>query len=159
MRLFKNKNATIVTSSYIYWMFYIVAVGVALIVITSLGNYYTTKSAEIPKGIEELILIQRFLNSDECFVHKDEHGIIDPIVSIDLNKFNKENMKICFPESDIKYAFSLSLESLEINLNSDPVNTFNWVQGFGSRELIEDVFILKDGIKYDAKLKIRIKNA
>jgi hypothetical protein len=145
-------------SNWMIWMIFVIAVGVTSIAVASIGNYFVANAAKIPRGVEdEMILIPRFYNSENCFAYKDEVGRVHMHV-IDLNKFKQENMQKCFLESDINYAFSLSLEVSEINLKLGPINTFNWVEGFTPKEIEERVIVLKDNLRYGAKLKIGIKN-
>ncbi|MEK0338152.1 MAG: hypothetical protein QQN41_12030, partial [Nitrosopumilus sp.] len=99
-----------------------------------------------------------------CFAYKDDFGRVHSRV-IDSGKFNQGNMEECFPESDVKYAYSLSLEVLNFDdppsviLNLGPINTFNWIEGgFAPKKITEDVFVLYNDVKYEGKLIIEIKN-
>ena len=145
-------------SNWPFWMVFIIMLGITTAVTFSMGNFFITQAVEIPKNVEEeLILAPRFYNSEKCFAYIDGVGRVHTKV-IDLDKFKQENMDKCYPESNVKYAFSLSLEAPEINLNVGPITTFNWIEGFVSKEVIEDVFVLYNGVKIKANLKVGIKN-
>jgi hypothetical protein len=160
-----NKKAQEAISNYPFWMVFVVAVGITIIIIVSIGNYYLGQAAEIPKDVEELTLIQIF-HSKGCFAYEDEVGRVHTN-TIDLDKFTQENIEICFPGSDVKYSFSLSLEIPEIGLNTGQITTSNWVESADSSEKIENVRVIQDGNEYSGKpgdpstipkLRIRIKN-
>jgi len=161
MKIFKKALAEI--SSWPFRIFFIIAVGITVIVIVKIANLSVSEATKIPIDLEdELILIHRFYNSEDCFAYKDEIGLVHSKI-IDINKFKQETMERCFPESYVKYAFSLllnvpQLDVLGTSYNVGPINTFNWVGGIGTKIIIEEVFVVINKKEYDGKLRINIKN-
>lgn len=164
MKIFHIKKATEIISNWPYWMFYAVAVGLVALVIVKMANINVAEASRIPDDLEdELVLIPKFYNSEDCFVYKDDVGRVNTKV-IDSKKFTQENLDKCFPSSNIKYAFSLSLEQKLVGegpiwrFGTELVNTFNWRGGFPTKEIIEDVFVMHGDIKYNGILRIGIQD-
>lgn len=164
MKIFNYKKASFV-DEWGPWIFFIIAVGVVGIIIVKLANVNVSSGTNIPEGLEdELVLAARFYNSEDCFAYVDDVGRVHPKV-IDVNKFTQENMNKCFPQGEVKYAFSLSLSVPRPRTSGPgpplvlgPINTFNWWPGFERNVVLEDIFIILDGNKIAGNLKINIKN-
>lgn len=144
-------------SNWIFWIFYIIAVGITIAVIASINLYFINDRVTIPKGLEESTLISRLYSSGECFAYKDKAGKVHA-GTIDFGKFTQEQMDKCFPESKVKYAFYATLEVSDAEASAKSVKTRNWVESPQFREDIEDVLVLKDGELYRAKLRVKIKD-
>lgn len=165
MRILYFKKGQGVISNWPFWIMFTVAVGAVGIIIVKIANVNIAEASRIPEDLEDmLVLIPRFYNSEECFAYQDDVGRVHS-KSIDQNKFTQANMDKCFPQSDVRYAFSLVLSIPRpraagpgTSIVLGPVNTFNWGGGFADKEIIEDVLIFADGNKYDGTLKIGIKN-
>ena len=164
MKTFNIKNGTAVISSWPFWIFYAIAVGIAVIVILNLAKVSVEEASKIPPGLEdELILASRFYNSEKCFAYQDEFKRVHTKV-INKSKFTQDNMGVCFPESHVKYAFSLTLSEVPSSINPgplpaiDPIKTFNWVEGGSVTEVIEEVLIFDNDVKTRGTLIIEIKN-
>lgn len=150
---------------WVPWIMFGVAVSVVGIILFSFYNASIAQAARIPENVEdELVLASRFYNSDNCFAYKDDFGRAHARV-IDSAKFNQGNMEECFPESSVKYAYSLSLEESPTpatypiwTFNTEPIKTFNWPGGIATKEITEDVLVVYNNKKYDGKLRIKIKN-
>jgi hypothetical protein len=153
-------------SNYVFWVFFGIVAGFITFTIISICGANTKEASRIPAGIEdELILISRFYNSEECFAYKGEIEGITTVHTgvIDINKFNQGRMNKCFPRSGTKYAFSLSLRVPDLDEPGElfelgPIKTLNWVGKYSPKGTIEEVFVFKDGFKYNGKLTISIKN-
>jgi hypothetical protein len=120
------------------------------------------EASEIPRDVEDKIsLIPRFYSSGDCFAYTDSAGRVHARV-IDTRKFgtdsNKVSMEKCFQRSDVRYAFSISLEVPGV-VNKGPINTFNWEGGAASKEVREDVIVFDGTSMYEGKLIIGIKDA
>jgi len=159
MNLFTFKKANADIMGYILFLgLYIVVLAFSLAFILSVCFSTVARIANIPDGVEdELILIPRFYNSEKCFAYKDDIGRVHTRV-IDLDKFNQESMGTCFPKSDVKYDFSLSLDIPKVDLKLDPVNTSNWEGDLLTKKIIEHVLVLYNDVEYNAELEISIKN-
>jgi len=144
-------------SNWIFWIFYIIAVGVTIAVIASIQLYFVNGRVTIPKGLEESTLISRLYSSGECFTYEDKAGKVHA-GTIDFGKFTQEQMDKCFPESKVKYAFYATLEVSDADASAKSVKTRNWAESPQFREDAEDVLVLKDSKLYRAKLRVKIKD-
>lgn len=165
MKIFSFKKSTEVIANWIFWIFFAVAVGVVGIIIVKIANVSVEEASRIPPDLEdELILASRFYNSEKCFVYQDEVGRVHTKV-IDASKFIQANMDKCFSESDVKYAYSLLLRIPDLDeppihtFELGPIKTFNYISGgYIHKEIIEDVFVMYENVKYEGNLRIEIKN-
>jgi|TARA_B100000315_G_C14591439_1_gene596075 hypothetical protein len=160
MKLFNFKKALAIVSNLFTLILFVIAVGFTTIFVNAVCSFVVAEAASIPSDIEdELIIIPRFYNSEDCFAYQDKLGRVHTKV-IDSDKFIQENMNSCFPVSDVGYAFSLSLKvkDTSTDLNLDTITTFNWIEGPETKRIIEEVFVLDDGVKYNSELIIGIKN-
>lgn len=163
MSYFKKSQEVI--SNWPFWIAFTIAVAGVGLAIVAVANVDVEEASKIqPKIEDELVLIPRFYNSEDCFAYQGESEkiigvhtrVIDPIKFTEANLDNK-----CFPVSNVNYAFLLSLEvPEETTLNKGPIATFNWVEGIAPKTITEEVFVFDrdEGIKYNAKLVIGIKN-
>jgi hypothetical protein len=160
MRILHHKNAVEAISDVPFWMFFVFAVGITSIVLVYMGNSFVEKAAEIPITMEdELTLSSRFYNSQNCFAYTDNSGAVYLTV-IDFNRFNQETMAKCFMESNVKYAFSLSLEIPKLkDFESPQISTFNWEEDYlATKKIGQDVLILYNNAIHKGRLIISIKN-
>ncbi len=159
MKIFNFKKAQGVISNWPFWIMFGIAVAVVALILVNIANVNIADVSTVPEGLEdEIVLISRFYNSEDCFAYEDEMERVHMGV-IDSSKFEENNMEKCFPRSSVNYAFSLSLEITQpLTFNKGPIKTFNWEKGFAEKEIIEDVFVLHDDTKYQGELIIKIKN-
>ena len=156
--MIRSKKAVEVMSNWPFWMLYAIAVGFTSVALVNIANIFVAGSSEIPSGVEdELLLAQRFYNSGDCFAYTDGAGNVYAGV-IDSDKFKQENIGKCFPYSNVNYAFSLSLQSAETDLDLGPISTSNWFEEFGAKKLVQEVIIMHNGVKYSGELEINIQN-
>ncbi len=168
MKIFNHKKSQGALSNYPFWICFTIAIGIVSLIIVKIANVGVDEASRIPKDVEDKIsLIPRFYSSGDCFAYTDDVGRVHARV-IDANEFENVNMGNCFQRSDVRYAFSISLEVPDnSNLNVGPKNTFNWEGGPASNPVIEDVIVfdrimvggeLEDKL-YQGKLIIGIKDA
>lgn len=159
MKIFDCKKAAEeILSNVIFLALFAMILGVGTIVLAITCSSCIGQAASMPADLEDqLILIPRFYNSEDCFAYKDRFGNVHT-KTIDLNKFNQENMDICFPQSDVNYAFRLSLEIPELDVDIKPVYSSNWIGGITKKKVEENVLVLSEGTKYNGKLNIGIKD-
>ena len=117
-------------SDWFFLILFVVALGAAGIVIFTTANASVAEASEIPKGVEEeLILTLRFYYSENCFAYQDGVGRVHTKV-IDAVEFTKANIDKCFkcfPENNVRYAYQLSLEqSPSGSFGKAPIKTSNW---------------------------------
>lgn len=157
MIMSRHKKGAEFTSNWIFWISYIIVVGIIVVAIASIQLYFINDRVTIPKGLEESTLIPRLYSSGECFAYKDKAGKVHA-GTINIEKFTQEQMDKCFPDSKVKYAFYAALEVSDLKASSNSVKTRNWAESPQFREDIEDVLVLKDGNLYRSKLRVKIKN-
>ena len=164
MKIFNFKKAQGVISNWPFWIMFGIAVAVVALILVNIANVNIADVSTVPEGLEdEIVLISRFYNSEDCFAYEDEMERVHMGV-IDSSKFQENNMETCFSRSNVNYAFSLSLQIPDLGerpqhtFELGPIKTFNWEKGFAEKEIIEDVFVLHDDTKYQGELIIKIKN-
>ncbi len=85
-----------------------------------------SSSSSIPDNARTTVLINRFLNSEDCFAYKDsETGRVYPGI-IDIEKFNENNLEKCY-YAEKKYdskSFRLTLNGEDIEKKT--ILTTNW---------------------------------
>lgn len=163
-KYFINKKSEF-ESNFPFWMIYVVVIGIIITILVKIGNVTVAEASKIPKSLEdELILVSRFYNSGDCFAYVDDVSMVHAGI-IDAAKFTQSNLNTCFPQSNIKYAFKLSLEAPLIGpgpvftFGTVPVQTFNWeFTRFITTETIEKVGVLYDNKLNEGILRIKIKN-
>ena len=86
-----------------------------------------SSTTTFPDNLETTILINRFLNSPECFAYQDKEIDRTYLGVIDLEKFNKKNLEKCyFTDDNNLKAFKLTLKSPDIQIKDNNVFTSNW---------------------------------
>lgn len=155
--LLRNKKGAEFMTDWPFWLLYIIAVGVIASSLATISVVFIKKSASIPEGLEEATILPRFHGSEDCFAYKDDLGKVHP-GKIDLKKFTQEKMQECFPQSDVKYAFHITLESRDANVGKAILKTDNWVESPQYKENVEKVLVLKEDKIYKANLIIKVKN-
>ena len=135
-----NKRAADISARKI--IFYIIFGFLVAIVFLFIAFLVPTKSSEIsqiPAGMENYVLTQRFLNS--CFAMHDENADrFYPI--IDLVKFNQENLDKCY---NINGA-NVKAYRLTLKYGTEPkiLTTKNW-EGFLTQRETNYIFINENG--------------
>lgn len=154
--MLKSKKGTEIIADLPWFIAFVFILGITSSVFYVVIFQRISEAAEIQEDVEELILASRFYSSENCFAYEDEAGKVHD-KTIDLSKFNQEQMIKCFPKSNVAYAFSLSLEIPGFDI--DPIRTFNWVGTYATKEIIEIVKVM-DGNKEipSTDLRIKIKN-
>lgn len=119
-------------------------------------SYNITSTNAIPANVETTVLINRFLNSPDCFVYVDEEtGRAYPGI-IDIKKFDDNQIKKCYSTSEDKsYSFRFEMESSN-NKFKKTISTLN----FGARrfnKISQYVLIYDEGNLYTGRLLISIQ--
>ncbi len=153
IKFFRHKKATEVISSWPFWIFFAVALGITVMIIAKIGNVSVESASIIPNELEdEMLLAARFSNSEKCIAYKADVGREHSGI-ISQTNFNQDNLNRCFPQGNprnmVGYAFSLTLSKFllpgvagPIEPPIGPINTFNWDSSFPAAKVInEDVYI------------------
>ena len=103
-------------------------------------------------------MIERFLNSPECFAYQDETGRTYNKV-IDLNKFKSQSqIDKCITTQGSKFAFKLILDVTGSN-EKFYISTSNWLERFYFKEEQRNVLVYTDDKINSEKLTIYTQNA
>jgi hypothetical protein len=166
--MFKNKRGedAPVISNWLFWIMYVGAIGMVIIFIVKIGTTFAEESSAIPLNLEdEIVLISRFYNSDNCFAYKDELGLTHPKV-LDPNKLNQDQLNSkCFPSGNVNYAFSIWVEQdLPEGILGPPfpfttqkLFTKNYLGGLEDKFFYESVIIMDNEVRMNALMVIGVK--
>jgi hypothetical protein len=115
-----------------------------------------TSANTIPANVKTTVLINRFLNSPDCFAYVDEEtGRAYPGI-IDIKKFDDDKMSKCYSTNDDNsYSFRFELENSSNNFKKT-ISTLNW----GARrfnKVSQYVLVYNEGNIYPAKVLISIQ--
>lgn len=158
MNLNSKKAQNWVMDTMPFFILFAAAVGFSIILFLLIVNSFILRNVEIPKNVEETILMERFYNSAECFAYKDETERVYQKI-IDWNKFKgKEITSKCFSSINSKYAFKLEIENPESS-GKFSVRTSNWIEGANFKSEQKNVFVHFDNKVLSRTLSIFIQNA
>jgi len=150
-----NKKADIIGRKQVFYVVAIFVVIAAFFVVFSFISSDKSKISELPSGLENYLIVQRFLNSPICFALQDaDTGRAIPS-TIDIGKFNEASLNRCYNAqgTNVK-AYRLTLSYDDKNI---PIRTGNW-EGFFTRAETRSVFVFDGAIK-KAELLIETQNA
>lgn len=159
MKILNNKRAaeSWFADTMPFLILFVIAVGAIVFLLVLIAGLFISRNLEIPENVEELIIMERFYNSPECFAYQDETGRIYQ-KSIDLGKFkNKDIMTKCISSTNSKYAFKLELENFEGHAK-DSTTTSNWARNANFKLEQKYVFVYFDNKVKSSKLSIFIQN-
>ena len=112
--------------------------------------------SKIPVDLENYLIIQRFLNSPECFVLYDKNIGRAYQSTIDLGKFNQLSIDRCYNAEDtLVKAYRLTLKYSNQKIT---INTKNW-QGFIKKSETRQIFVNDNGKIDRAELYIEVQDA
>ena len=160
MKLLRNRKAAenwIMDTMPVFLLF-VAVLGFSVFLFVETANTFILEDIEIPKNVEEHILIERFLNSPECFAYQDETGRTYNKV-IDLNKFKSQSqIDKCITTQGSKFAFKLILDVTGSN-EKFYISTSNWLERFYFKEEQRNVLVYTDDKINSEKLTIYTQNA
>lgn len=155
-KIFFNKKSDISARKVIYYVVVGFVLIVAFLLIVWLASSGKSKISEIPAGLENYLITQRFLSSQHCFVFQDKDtNRVYPRV-IDLAKFNEENLNKCYNAKDTKvkaYRLTLTYGNEKIT-----INTQNW-EGFLKKAETKQVFVYNKEKSERGELFIEVQDA
>lgn len=155
-RIFLNKKSEVSARKIIFYgvaCFVIVAAFFLIVWISYSGK---SKINEIPSGLENYILAQRFLRSPVCFTLKDKDTNRAYPMAIDLEKFNQANLDNCYnAEGTQVKAYRLTLDYSGTKIN---INTRNW-EGFLKKAETKKILLYDHGKIQMAELFVEAQDA
>ncbi|MBI2102136.1 hypothetical protein HYT53_06005 [Candidatus Woesearchaeota archaeon] len=151
-----SKKGDILGRKMVFYVIAIFVIVAAFFVVTPAIASDKSKISELPEGLENYFLIQRFLNAPSCFALQDrDTGRTFPM-TIDIEKFNEANLNKCYNAQDTSvkaYRLTLKYGNVEKSLS-----TKNW-QGFFRKAETKRVFAYDNGNVQKAELIIETQNA
>ena len=154
--IFSGKKSSIAGRKVIFYIYAAVAVSITFLILVWIIPANFSEIAVIPAGLENYLLIQRFFTSPLCFALQDEKTDRVDSWTIDLAKFNENNLNKCYDaqNTDVK-AYRLTLD---YNHKKITVSTKNW-GGFLEKAEAFNVFVYDSGIIQKAELLIEVQDA
>lgn len=157
MKIAKNRKATEnwAPDTMIFFILFVIAIGLSTIALLVIIDSFIIKNLEIPKNVEETLLIERFYNSPDCFAYADGNGRVHS-KTIDWSKFNEANrMEKCLASRNYNHRFRLEIESV---LGKKTIASSDWVEAKNLDVLKKEVFVYNGNDVNQGKLSIFIKN-
>ena len=159
LKLFRNKKAEsdeISGSKMIFYLIFSFLAAIVFMIIVYLARSNRMEIANIPSGLENYIITQRFLISPLCFAFQDaDSKRVYPWV-LDLKKFNEENLNKCYSASDTKLkAYRLTLA---YGTEKKTISTKNW-EGFLKKGETKQVFVNNEGRIIKGELFVEMQDA
>lgn len=143
------------------WLIFIIvlliAVPVIILLFMAIINNTIVYKTVTPYLLEEYILTNKFLSSDECFSHYDAlSGEYIPL-TLDKNKFNEKRMESCYPNKGSYYALRLTLMDGD---KQTTITTPNWDEDRGANRRMAPQFVTlyEDDNHKLAKIVFEIQN-
>ncbi|MDP3990177.1 MAG: hypothetical protein Q8Q01_03145 [archaeon] len=105
-----NRRGTVTEEVIIFVIFGFIALGLVIALFTTIVQY-DSRATEWPLETQSELIALRFVNNPDCFAASDEINGRVITNSIDLSKFNGDQFKQCYPETELRsIQFKLSLE-------------------------------------------------
>ncbi len=107
-----------------YVLIMIIITGIILVFAFYLHGY-NTKITQIPPLLEAELIANRFYNNPDCFAYLDEDSNLIKSNSIDLSKFNEEQLLSCYQTETLdnrgrkQYNFGITLKSKNLFLRTN----------------------------------------
>lgn len=160
MKLFKSKKGfdDYTPDTFPFWIIFLLVTSITTIIMVWIITSWLTDISEIPDGVEDRIIIDRFLNSNECFAYFDEDTGRTFQNVIDWNKLTEKQMQNCYQSLQLSnYAYKIELSFGE---ETKKLPSPNYSEGKIIRERLNaDVFI-KSGENYiEGKVFINVQEA
>ena len=157
--MIKNKKAQIAGKKVLFYIIFAVVAATTAMILISITITDASEINRVPPGLEEYIIINRFLYSPDCFAYKDETiGRAYPL--IEWSNFTNNNLRYCYNlNSTIVKGFELTLtiKNEKKEKEEKTILTANW-EGILRKKTVKRVLVLKDGKLYNGELTIGIQD-
>ena len=160
MKFYKKGTASEMWApdTIIFWLIFGVVLGFVAIFFVFIISKTGAEQARINGNIESLNLVQRFLESPNCFIY-DKEGVIMNRV-IDIEKFTENRINSCYNLNENLFpAFRITLSSESAKI-SKTIKTKNWNDNREAEEKKspKDVLIYSEGKTNNGAMLIEIQN-
>ena len=153
-KIFFSSKAVMSGSKIVFYIIFAIVAALTFLLIVYMVSTDKSKIAVIRPGLEDYLLIQRFLLSSNCFVYQDDSGRVHPW-TIDLEKFNENNLNKCyFAENTNVKAFRLTLS---YGTFKSTLSTKNW-EGFIKMAETKKVYVYDNGQIKQGELFIEVQD-
>ena len=151
-----NKKADISGRKVVFYIIFGFMAAMAFLIIVFLIPSKASEISTIPRGLEDYILINRLLNSKDCFAFQDQAAKRTYEGIIDISKFNQQNLDKCYSEKDT----SLKAYRIELQYENEKksIATANW-EGFLSESQKFGVNTIINGKIKRGIIQVDIQNA
>lgn len=142
-KYFINKKAQIAGRKMIFYIVFAFIAAITFLLIVYMVSSDKSDISVIYPGLEDYLLTQRFLLSQECFAYQDDSGRTYPW-TIDIRKFTQNNLDECYTadKTNVK-AFRLTLS---YGASKTTLSTKNW-EGFLKKAETKKVEVYDQGRK------------
>jgi|SRR3989338_3732083 len=151
-----STESSIAGRKLIYYLIAIPVIVAGFFIVVWLVSSNKSNLSEIPSGVEDYLMSQRFLNSPDCFAFSENDAKRAHFWLFDLSKFTQETLDKCYNSDNTKvnaYRFTISYGSQKITLN-----TKNW-EGYFKKAETKQIYLLNNGNIQKAELFIETQNA
>ena len=155
-KLLLGKKADISGRKMIFYIVVAILLSIAFLFIVIIVPSNNSQISEIPLGVENNILVERFLSSPYCFVFQDKDTKRYSPLLIDKQRFTQENLEKCYSADSTNmkgFRLTLTFENQKLT-----INTKNW-QGFIKKAETKQVSIYDRGKIQTGELYIEIQDA
>lgn len=150
-----DRKAQIAGRKIIFYIVFAIVAALTFLLIVYLVSSDKSSIAIIYPGLEDYILMQRFLLSPECFAYQDEDSGRTYSWTIDLEKFNQNNLNRCYAAENTKSkAFRLTLS---YGTFKSTLITKNW-EGFIKKAESKKVYVYDKGQVRQGELFIEVQD-
>lgn len=140
--LFFGRKGDISGRKVIFYIVFSFIASIVFLLVVHMAASDKSKITEVLPGLEEYLIMQRFLTSPNCFVYQDADTGKVYAWTIDLQKFNEDRLNKCYSASDTKVkAFRLSLSHGTLKTT---ISTKNW-EGFLKKAETRQVYVYDMG--------------
>ena len=157
-RIFVHKKAEtdISARKVIFYIVFGILASITFLFIVFLVPANASEISRIPEGMENYILIQRYLTSSSCFIYADKDTSRAYAGIIDAEKFTQANLDRCYDVQDS----NAKAYRLTLNYGKDPktIKTKNW-EGFLAKAQTEKIKVYENNQMKEGTFFIEMQDA
>ena len=146
-----NRKGTATEEVIIFVIFGFIALGLVVALFTTIVQY-NSKATEWPLETQAELVALRFVNNPACFAASDEVNGRIISNSIDILKFTEQQLKQCYPETEVRaIQFKILLEGEQKEIRTPEYH------GLISTTLFKEVLVWENGRFHKDKLLIYVQ--
>lgn len=155
-KIFFNKKADMSARKIIFYIVVTPLLVITFFLIVWLSSSNEVNISEIPIGLENYLIVQRFFNSPSCFIFIDKDTNRAYPLVIDPTRFNQDNFNKCYNAEDTKvkaYRLTLNYANTKRTINSK-----NW-EGFIKKAETKQILVYNEGNLQKAEFLVELQDA